>query len=224
MGGQPFFVGQILTMRKERTEQLNRVLDLRQPDLTVLLENVYDPHNVSAVMRSCDAVGITEIYVLTTERPEKKYNWGFRSSSSALKWMIVHRFTDLDACVKAIRLKYQKMYTTQLGASSKEVYQIDFTQPVALVFGNEHSGCSPAIIAAADGNFLIPQVGMIHSLNISVACAVSIYEAYRQKKAAGHYDTPRLPIEQRRNILWQWEDYEGALALGYDGDMERSKR
>jgi tRNA (guanosine-2'-O-)-methyltransferase len=84
------------------------------------------------------------------------------------------------------------------------LYQLDLTQSVALVFGNEHSGCSDEVIAAADGNFIIPQVGIIQSLNISVACAVSLYEAFRQRQAAGHYRQPKLLGPQRRLLEESW--------------------
>jgi len=79
---------------------------------------------------------------------------------------------------------------------------------VALVFGNEHAGVSDEIRQMADGNFIIPQMGIIQSLNISVACAVSIYEAYRQKAAAGHYDQASLPVTQRQQLLQEWGFHE----------------
>jgi tRNA (guanosine-2'-O-)-methyltransferase len=104
----------------------------------------------------------------------------------------------------ALRLKYDKIYTTHLAADAVSVYQIDFTGSVALVFGNEHVGVSDEIRALADGNFVIPQVGIIKSLNISVACAVSIYEALRQKTAAGHYEQRNLPDAQFDSLLEQW--------------------
>jgi tRNA (guanosine-2'-O-)-methyltransferase len=157
------------------------------------MENVQDPHNISAVMRTCDAVGIQDLYVLTTRIPRHE-KFGVKSSSSAAKWLTVHAYDDLEACLKAVRERYGKLYCTHLGMEARDLYEMDFTQSMALVFGNEHSGVSPEMVAACDGNFLIPQVGMIRSLNISVACAVTVYEAYRQKKAAGHYDgEPRYP-------------------------------
>jgi tRNA (guanosine-2'-O-)-methyltransferase len=190
-------------MTPERFDRLTAVLDKRQPDLTLILENVFDPHNISAVMRTCDAVGIQEIFVLTTSIPRHQ-KWGPRSSSSAAKWLTVHQFDDLEACIAAVRSRYKKIYTTHLASDSVDMYSLNFTEPVALVFGNEHSGCSAAIIAQADGNFLIPQVGIIQSLNISVACAVTIYEAFRQKRNAGHYDQARLPNEQRISLEKEW--------------------
>jgi tRNA (guanosine-2'-O-)-methyltransferase len=190
-------------MTEERRQKFERVLSQRQNDLTVVLENVFDPHNVSAVMRSCDAVGIQEIYVLNTMIPRHK-KWGFRSSSSAAKWLTVHQFDNTDTCIAAIRKKYRYIFTTSLTANSISLYKMDLTQNMALVFGNEHSGVSDEINALADGNFLIPQIGMIQSLNISVACAVTLYEAYRQKEAAGHYQYTKLPNELFTTLFNQW--------------------
>lgn len=190
-------------MTPERRERLLSVLSKRQPDLTVVLENVFDPHNISAVMRTCDAVGIQEIYVLTNKIPRHK-KWGARSSSSAAKWLTVHQFSDAEECFKAIRKKYSKVYTTHLSSDAVSLYDINFTESVALVFGNEHAGVSEEIRAMADGNFLIPQMGIIQSLNISVACAVSIYEALRQKTNAGHYKQQRLDDSTFSELLDQW--------------------
>jgi len=187
-------------MTPERTDRLESVLSKRQPGLTVVLENVFDPHNVSAVMRTCDAVGIQDVYILNHKiAPHRKY--GARSSSSAAKWLSIHEFTDANACFTELRKHFKKIYTTHLSTDAVSLHQLDLTEPVALVFGNEKFGVSEEIIAMADGNFIIPQVGIIRSLNISVACAVSLYEAFRQKNNAGHYNEPQLkgaPLELLR--------------------------
>lgn len=192
-------------MTPERYERLVSVLNKRQNDLCVVLENVFDPHNISAVMRTCDAVGIQEIYVLNTKIPRHK-KFGARSSSSAAKWLTIHQFTDAAACFAALRTKYDKILTTHLSSDAVDLYSIDFAaSSVALVFGNEHSGVSDEIRALADGNFVIPQVGIIRSLNISVACAVSVYEAKRQKMLAGHYDQRRYSGEELDKLLENWK-------------------
>ena len=193
-------------MTPERSEKLTSVLNKRQPDLTVVLENVTDPHNISAVMRTCDAVGLQDIYILNTVIPKHK-KWGARSSSSAAKWLTVHQFTDVGECIIALRSRFNKIYTTHLSSDAVGLHVLDLTEPVALVFGNEHGGVSEEMIAVADGNFIIPQVGIIQSLNISVACAVSLYEAFRQKQLAGHYDGPKLPGEQLRSLRTEWGFY-----------------
>jgi tRNA (guanosine-2'-O-)-methyltransferase len=190
-------------MTPDRQHRIESVLSKRQNNLTVVLENVFDPHNISAVMRSCDAVGIQEIYVLNTKIPLHK-KWGARSSSSAAKWLTVHQFDDANACFQQLRERYDRILTTHLDSDSVSLYGIDFTGKVALVFGNEHSGVSDEIRALADGNFIIPQVGMIRSLNISVACAVSVYEAFRQKTLAGHYENQQLSPEEFNLLSNQW--------------------
>jgi tRNA (guanosine-2'-O-)-methyltransferase len=188
-------------MTPEREERLKKVLHKRQPDLTVVLENVFDPHNISAVMRTCDAVGIQDMYVLNTKIGKHK-KWGARSSSSAAKWLTVHEHSDASVCFTELRKKFPLILTTHLSSSAVSLFEIDFTNPVALVFGNEHDGVSEEIRALSDGNFVIPQVGMIRSLNISVACAVSLYEAFRQKQAGSHYNKTKL-TESDQQDLWK---------------------
>ena len=194
-------------MTPERQLRIENVLAKRQSDLTVVLENVFDPHNISAVMRSCDAVGIQEIFVLTNKIPKHK-KWGERSSSSAAKWLTVHQYENAEECFEHIRKGYDQILTTHLSGDAVSLYELDLTRRTALVFGNEHSGVSEEIRERADGNFIIPQVGMIRSLNISVACAVSVYEAYRQKEMAGHFNSQKLEKEQYHFLSKQWGLYE----------------
>ena len=194
-------------MTDERRRKIESVLSKRQNDLTVVLENVFDPHNISAVMRSCDAVGILEIYVLNTRIPRHK-KWGTRSSSSAAKWLTVHQFENAEECFNALRQRFSTILTTHLSGDAVGLYELDLTKSVALVFGNEHSGVSEEIRALADGNFIIPQSGIIRSLNISVACAVTLYEAYRQKNKAGHYNQAGMDSVIKQNLLKEWSIYE----------------
>lgn len=194
-------------MTDERRQKMEEVLSKRQNNLTVVLENVFDPHNISAVMRSCDAVGVQEIYVLNTKIPRHK-KWGERSSSSAHKWLTVHQYTNSKQCFATLREKFDTILTTHLSSDAVSLYETDLTQRVALVFGNEHSGVSEEVRNLADGNFIIPQVGMIRSLNISVACAVSLYEAFRQKQLKGHYNKPSLNTKDYAFLRKQWGLYE----------------
>lgn len=190
-------------MTPERSDRLTKVLNKRQPDLTVVLENVFDPHNISAVMRTCDAVGIQDIYILNHKIPAHK-KWSEKTSSSAAKWLTIHQFTDAEECFAALRKNYKKIYTTHLSSDAVSLHELNLTEPVALIFGNEHNGVSEEIIAMADGNFIIPQVGIIKSLNISVACAVSLYEAFRQKNNAGHYDAVKLEGDKLVELKEGW--------------------
>lgn len=191
-------------MTPQRFNRLTSVLNKRQPDLTVVLENVFDPHNVSAVMRTCDAVGIQDVYILNNRIPPHK-KWGYRSSSTAAEWLSVHQFTNAEECFNEVKKNYGKIYVSHLGEVSSDLYSINLTESVALVFGNETFGVSENIRRYADGEFIIPQVGIIKSLNISVACAVTLYEAFRQKKARGHYEQPRLSETQLSRLQQQWK-------------------
>src|SRR5882724_843138 len=190
-------------MTPQRRERLISVLNKRQHDITVVLENVFDPHNISAVMRTCDAVGVQDICILNTKIPAHK-KWGAKSSSSAAKWLTIHQFDNAEECFSSLRKRYSTILTTHLSSDAVSLHQLDLTKSIALVFGNEHSGVSEEIRNMADGNFIIPQVGIIRSLNVSVACAVSLYEAFRQKTLAGHYNKTKLKEEQLNQLLEKW--------------------
>jgi len=190
-------------MTPQRKEKLVSVLNKRQHDITVVLENVFDPHNISAVMRTCDAVGVQEIYILNTKIPRHK-KWGPKSSSSAAKWLTIHQYENAAECFSSLRKRFSSILTTHLDSDAVSLHKLDLTKSTALVFGNEHSGVSEEIRALADGNFLIPQVGIIQSLNISVACAVTLYEAFRQKELAGHYDRKKLDEGRYNELLTEW--------------------
>src|SRR5215212_3421002 len=191
-------------MTVERKHKIESVLSKRQSDFTIVLENVFDPHNISAVMRSCDAVGVQEIYVLNTKIPLHE-KWGARSSSSANKWLTIHQYDDIHQCFSDLRKKFDKILTTHLSSDAVSLYELDLTKNLALIFGNEHSGVSEEVRELADGNFIIPQVGMIRSLNISVACAVTLYEAFRQRQQKNYYSVTRLPDNMRKPLAERWE-------------------
>ncbi|SDD87584.1 TrmH family RNA methyltransferase [Niabella drilacis] len=189
-------------MTNERREKLEKVISKRQPGLGIVLENVFDPHNISAVMRSCDAVGIQDVYILNTKIPRHK-KWGAKSSSGAAKWLSVHEFDRTEECFAVLKNRYDKICTTHLSSDAVSLYEMDLVQNIALVFGNEHGGVSDEVRELANGNFIIPQVGIIQSLNISVACAVSIYEAFRQRSIAGLYNAPP-GSEYHQQLRTEW--------------------
>jgi len=190
-------------MTSERQQKIESVLSKRQNDITIVLENVNDPHNISAVMRSCDAIGIQEIYILNTKIPAYE-KWASRSSCSAMKWLTIHQFADAKECVDIIKRKHSRILTTSLTTDAVSLYDLDLTQSVAFIFGNEHSGVSEEIRSLADGNFAIPQVGMIRSLNISVACAVTLYEAFRQRTTRGQYKKQALDEKTYQELKTKW--------------------
>jgi tRNA (guanosine-2'-O-)-methyltransferase len=187
-------------MTPERLDKLTRVAMNRRFDITVILENVHDPHNISAVLRSCDAVGIAEVYVIDDVIKYSKRN-GKRSSSSANKWVDVKLYKTIDECLTEVRKKYNKLLCTHLNAEAIGLYENNFSEgSIALVFGNEHDGVSTELLSKCDGNIFIPQIGMISSLNISVACAVTLYEVFRQRiNLNENYMQP-----QKQQLLDSW--------------------
>ena len=194
-----------------REKKFRRVIKSRQPNITVILENVHDSHNVGAVMRSCDSIGIGEVFVLSTDTKKEKLAVGKRTSAGSKKWIDVHFYTDREACFKHVRSKYATIVATHLGKSAKSIYEIDLAGSIALLFGSEHAGVSEESLKHADANMIIPQVGMTSSLNISVACAVTLYEAYRQRMEKGYYTDNPLLSEQEQTEL-------------YDIFLERSRK
>jgi tRNA (guanosine-2'-O-)-methyltransferase len=183
-------------------EKIRRVLTRRQPGLTVVMENIHDPHNVSAVFRTSDAVGIMQVELLYTL--EKFPRIGKKSSSSANKWLERRKHTSVDECFATLRQEGFRIYATHMGLGAVSLYDLDLTQKVALVFGNEHRGVSDEAAMKADANFQIPMLGMIQSLNVSVAAAVSLYEALRQRLACGAIEGFTLTPEQLEALYEDW--------------------
>lgn len=200
-------------MTPRRKAKFLKVIRHRQPGLTVLMENIDDPHNIGAVMRTCDSVGIMELYALYRDPQFQKLRLGNRSSSSAKKWVDVRLHNDPKKCLEEMRAKYDKIYCTHLSADATPLYELDLTGSVALAFGNEHDGISKDLLELCDGNFVIPQVGMIESLNVSVACAITLYEAYRQRKAKGMYDISAFSESELEALL---EDYRQRHSHDYN--------
>jgi tRNA (guanosine-2'-O-)-methyltransferase len=189
-------------MTEAREQKLKSVLAKRQPDLTVVIENVHDPHNVSAILRSADAVGVKEIQLIYTV--EKFPRLGKKSSASATKWVERRKFTSVKECYDQLHKEGFKIYATHLGKNSKSLYDLKLTKKVALVFGNEHHGVSDEASELADGNLQIPMVGMIQSLNVSVACAVTLYEAMRQRLEKGLYNKPKYKKQELEKLFGEW--------------------
>jgi len=198
----------VKTARWPRTERrrarIASVLGRRQPDLTVVLENVHDPHNVSAVLRSCDAVGILGVHLVYTVEEPPRGAFARTTSASAAKWIEYARHDSIPACYAALRAEGFTVVATALTDRSRDLYATDLTRPAALVFGNEIRGVSDEALALADETLVIPMMGMVQSLNISVACAVTLYEALRQRRAAGHYDVPKLDERVRTALREDW--------------------
>jgi tRNA (guanosine-2'-O-)-methyltransferase len=191
-------------MKEERKIKIEQTALRRQGNLTVILENIEDPHNVGAVLRSCDAIGIHEIYLLFTENSlgQDEFTIGKRASAGSRKWVDIHSFNDAQSCFDAVRSKYKKVMSTHLSEDAVSLHNLDLTESLALLFGNEKKGLSDLALSYSDGNFLIPMLGMSQSLNLSVACAVTLFEAQRQRLEKGMYaENNSWPLDKRMELL-----------------------
>ncbi|MFT4040086.1 MAG: RNA methyltransferase [Thermomicrobiales bacterium] len=189
---------------ERRQERVRSVLEKRQPDLTLILENVHDPHNVSAILRTCDAVGVGKVHaVYTIERPPPGL-FMRQTSASAVKWVEVEHHESMAACVAPLRAGGARILATALEQESRPLYDWDLTGNVALIMGNEMRGVSEEALALADGLIEIPMAGMVQSLNVSVASAVCLYEAFRQRLAAGDYASPRYSEGELAALEADW--------------------
>jgi tRNA (guanosine-2'-O-)-methyltransferase len=191
--------------RSERRQaRIDQVLNHRQPDLTVVLENVHDLHNVSAVLRSCDAVGVLKIHTIYTVEDPPETAFARTTSASAAKWVEVEQHDSIAGCYQKLREQGLTIVATALAPDSVDLYEQDLSTPTALVFGNEMRGISDEAAELADRLLSIPMVGMVQSLNISVACAVVLYEAMRQRRAKGLYDQPGLDPDALVELKNDW--------------------
>lgn len=187
---------------ERRKAKLEEVARHRQPDLTVVVEDVHDPHNVSAMLRSCDAAGVLQVQLVYTT--EKFPKIGSKSSASAGKWVATRRFRSISECYSQLRSEGFTIWATRIRQGSRSLYGLDFTLKTAIVFGNEHRGVSDAAASGADGLLQIPMVGMIQSLNVSVACAVTVFEALRQRMQASGWENPKLSPEEFTQTVERW--------------------
>lgn len=138
-------------MRTERKQRIDDVLDKRQPDLVIVMENVQDPHNIGAVMRTADSVGVQDIYTINTLIGIHEFRKK-RSTGSADRWMNLHQYTSVQECVTALKNRGLKLWATHLGATAKSLYELELTEPVALIFGRERGGLSEELLRHCDGN------------------------------------------------------------------------
>ena len=187
---------------EKRIKKIRAVIQKRQPSLKIILENIHDPHNVSAIFRTCDAAGIPKVSLLYNIEPFPKI--GKKSSASAFKWIEREKFKSVEGCYKQLRSEGYNIYASSISEGAKDLYEIDFTEKSAIVMGNEHRGVSIEAEDLADEKFYIPMYGMVQSLNVSVSAAIIIYEALRQRTAKGMFDKSELNKEQIEEWINKW--------------------
>jgi tRNA (guanosine-2'-O-)-methyltransferase len=187
---------------EKRIEKIKWVVSKRQPSLLVVFENIHDPHNVSAIFRTCDAAGVPKVSLVYNI--EKLPKIGKKSSASAYKWIERDKYKSVDECFKQLKNDKFVIFASSLNPDSKSLYQLDFSKKTAIVFGNEHRGLSKEAEELANERFYIPMYGMVQSLNVSVSAAITIYEALRQRNLKGFYDKSELSPKELKKMIDEW--------------------
>ncbi|WP_406665482.1 tRNA (guanosine(18)-2'-O)-methyltransferase TrmH [Gallaecimonas sp. GXIMD1310] len=187
-------------MSPERLARINDVLNRRQPDLTLCMDQVHKAHNLSAVVRTADAVGIHQVHAVF---PKEGVRLRPHTAGGSLNWVKVNRHRDIASAVTTLRQQGMQLVATHLSDSARDFRDIDYTRPTALLVGQELEGISQQALDLADHHIMVPMVGMVQSLNVSVASALILFEAQRQRQLAGFYEHPRLAAAERQRILFE---------------------
>ncbi len=165
------------------------------------MDRVHKPHNLSAILRNCDAVGVLEAHAVPAqsglEIPEA-------SSAGSSRWVSVRLHASAAAAVAVLRKRGFRIVAAHPIAGARDYRTVDFTRPAALLVGAELHGLSDKGLRLADEYVVIPTVGMVRSLNVSVATSLLLFEAFRQRQAAGLYERGRLEPERYRTLLFEW--------------------
>ncbi len=189
---------------KERLEKMKKILQTRQDTLRIFMDYVFSNHNLSAIVRTCDAVNIGKLYY----RHQKKVKLNNEITMGAHKWIFHEYVEDIENFYQNIKNQGYQVVVTLLDKETVDFREVDYTKPTLIVLGNEVEGASDVSIKYADKKVIIPMFGMSQSLNVSVANAVILYEAQRQRAAKGMYNTPQLSPKIIKKTLkkWAYED------------------
>lgn len=188
-------------MPNPRLQRLQSVLDTRQPDLRIFLEKVHKPHNLSAILRTCDAVGVHTVHAVAMDEQVARRN---RSSSGTDRWVNVVTHPAVESGIDALRSEGIRIYAAHLSEKAVDYRDIDYTLPTAVLMGAELEGVTPAAANSVDDHITIPMYGLGSSLNVSVAAGVILYEAQRQRRRAGYYEARRLSQSEYEASLFEW--------------------
>ena len=188
-------------MTPERFSRLRAALSRRQPDLTVLLDDVNKSHNVSAILRTADAVALQRLHAISTNAAMRRHHM---IAGGAKRWVEVVLHPSTEFAVAALRANGFRLVAAHAGDGARDFRDVDYTRKTALIVGAELIGLSAQALAAADELVAIPMHGLGTSLNVSVATGAMLLEAERQRRAAGMYDQCRLTSEEFERTLFEW--------------------
>ncbi|AOE48915.1 tRNA (guanosine(18)-2'-O)-methyltransferase TrmH [Kangiella sediminilitoris] len=182
-----------------RYQKIIELLSNRQPDLTVFMDEVHKPHNLAAIVRTADAVGIGHVHAVFP--PEVSYS-GHHTSSGSKRWVTTHKHPDLQTGIKEVKSQGMQVLAAHFSDKAVDFRSIDYTKPTCILVGSELVGVSDEAAELADKHVIIPMVGMVQSLNVSVATALILYEAQSQRDEAGMYGEMKVPQEEVDYILF----------------------
>lgn len=191
-----------VAVTEERLSKMREVARKRQFGLRVVLEELENPRNISAICRTCDAVGVQFLHVV--HRGIRPIVLDKRTSAGSHQWLTVIQHPTIEDCLNELKGMGFRIYCTYVDPSAKDFTEVDYTDKVAIVFGNEGHGVSEAARRLADELIVIPQVGFANSLNVSAAAAIILYEAFKQRWKAGLYNVPELTDEEQRELIQLW--------------------
>lgn len=189
-------------MTPERYFKFRRVLERRQPDLTVIADQLHKGRNMAAIRRTCDAMGVPEMHAVIPEGFRQKRFAG--TTQGTHKWVNLVKHRSLTSCIEQVRTQAMQLCVADLSAKAVDYRQVDFTRPTAIVMGAELAGPSDEMLAEADVHFYVPMMGLVESLNVSVACALILSEAIRQRESAGLLNKPQYTEEEIQHIAFEW--------------------
>ena len=202
-------------MNPKRFRRIKKVLEARQPDLTVLMERVNKSHNFSAILRNCDAVGVLKAHAVL---PDGDLDLHHHTSAGTTRWLQVEVHQNIRHAVERLHQDGFLVLAAHPSDSAVDYRAADLARPVAIMVGAELDGLSPEGIALADETVRIPMGGMVRSLNVSVATALLLFEAFRQREELGVYRSSRLPPEELKNLLFEWAYPDIATVLRKRGN------
>ncbi len=185
----------------ERFRKIRHMLLHRQPDLTVVMDNVNKAHNLSAIIRSCDSVGICDIHAVSYR---KTVHTEQNAAAGASKWSTLNLYPDIEMVYSKLSSHGMQIIVATNCDGCMDFRDIDYTAPTALVVGAEWDGISKEAIKGAAHAITVPMFGMIESLNVSVATAVILFEAQRQRTLKGMYVIPQLEPECFDRLLFEF--------------------
>ncbi len=191
-----------LFITENRLKKFLKVLNKKQKDLEVFVDNVKNEHNFSAIVRTCDAVGVLNLYYRYEGNKENLINESISRGSH--KWVFLNKVENIEEFFLNKKREGFQIVATYLSDNSIHFRKIDYTKPTLIVMGNELEGVSEEILKFTDYQIIIPMYGMVQSLNVSVATAVVLYEAERQRYEKGMYNKPTLTQEEIEKIIYKW--------------------